>query len=104
MYCKHLVNDGLAVGCPAFPSAIPPEIRGNRFDHRGPYPDQEGSTVLEFDGSVSEPIRVTLGVVLSANHRPAEPANPFADPTQAGLAAYLGAKIEAIRGPYDEPG
>ena len=40
LLCKHLNKDGIS--CNAFPDAIPQEILANVFDHRKPWPGDNG--------------------------------------------------------------
>jgi hypothetical protein len=49
-YCRHYIqNDLYPHGvCPAFPGAIPREIRENRFDHRRPHREEKQPVRLNF--------------------------------------------------------
>ena len=40
MLCKHLNKDGIS--CDAFPDVIPQDILANVFDHRKPWPGDNG--------------------------------------------------------------
>ena len=40
MLCKHLSEDGIS--CTAFPDTIPQDILANVFDHRKPFPGDNG--------------------------------------------------------------
>ena len=40
LLCKHLNKDGIS--CNAFPDAIPQDILANVFDHRKPWPGDNG--------------------------------------------------------------
>ena len=40
MLCKHLSEDGIS--CTAFPDTIPQDILANVFDHRNPFPGDNG--------------------------------------------------------------
>jgi hypothetical protein len=63
--CIHLVKGSRT--CKAFPSQIPEEIIENRFDHRRPYPDDEGIRFEPRPG-VPEAYLTSLYKVLDEDH------------------------------------
>ncbi len=40
--CKHYKPNELGMACKAFPNGIPAEIADMQFDHRKPFPDDQG--------------------------------------------------------------
>ena len=50
-YCRHTNHDGT---CSAFPDGVPSEILANEFDHRKPFPGDNG---IRFKGAELKTVR-----------------------------------------------